>query len=68
MEDAGSIRSYWGDEEHGARRRYYTLTDEGRILLKQQREDWEKAKYLLDRLILGENEKKTGGESHEQSV
>ena len=30
LETAGYIRSYWGDEMSGARRRYYALTNEGR--------------------------------------
>ena len=29
LEAAGCIRSYWGDEQSGARRRYYSLTDVG---------------------------------------
>ena len=29
LESAGYIRSYWGDEMSGARRRYYALTDAG---------------------------------------
>ena len=30
LESAGFIASYWGDEDQGARRRYYRLTDTGR--------------------------------------
>ena len=30
MESSGYIRSYWGDETIGARRRYYCLTENGK--------------------------------------
>ena len=29
LEEAGCIRSYWGDEATGARRRYYAITEAG---------------------------------------
>ena len=35
LEEAGYIRSYWGDELSGARRRYYALTSQGREKLLQ---------------------------------
>ncbi len=51
LESAGLITSYWGDETTGARRRYYAITSEGRILYRQNRQDWEEAKVLIDTLI-----------------
>ena len=51
MESAGWITSYWGDETTGARRRYYAITPEGRNYYKQNRQDWEEAKRLIDKLI-----------------
>jgi len=51
LESAGLITSYWGDETTGARRRYYAITPEGRILYRQNRQDWEEAKILIDTLI-----------------
>ena len=51
LELAGLIRSYWGDQESGARRRYYSITDEGRSVYWQSKVDWEKAKELIDGLI-----------------
>ncbi len=51
LESAGLITSYWGDETTGARRRYYAITPEGRILYRQNRQDWEEAKVLIDTLI-----------------
>ena len=52
LEQAGSIISYWGNETTGARRRYYTITPEGRKLYEQNKQDWKEAKKLIDALIL----------------
>lgn len=54
LEDGGYIYSYWGDEDTGARRKYYTLTALGRQMLKKNREDWHEAKGIIDKLIEGE--------------
>ena len=51
LETAGYIRSYWGDEMSGARRRYYALTNEGREKLLQDCEAWQETKRLIDRLL-----------------
>jgi DNA-binding PadR family transcriptional regulator len=51
LEQSGYISSYWGDEGIGARRRYYTITQEGRLYYAQSRQDWEEAKIIIDRLI-----------------
>jgi DNA-binding PadR family transcriptional regulator len=53
LENAKLIRSYWGDENTGARRRYYSITDLGRETYEQNRLDWEKAKDVIDKLIDG---------------
>ena len=51
MEENGYIRSYWGDEETGARRRYYSLTEPGREKLEEDREAWEETRRVMDTLI-----------------
>ena len=51
LEAAGYIRSYWGDEMSGARRRYYALTPQGREKLLQDCEAWQETKRLIDRLL-----------------
>ena len=33
LEEAGHVTSYWGDERTGARRRYYRITEAGRLRL-----------------------------------
>ncbi|MDR2115459.1 MAG: PadR family transcriptional regulator [Planctomycetaceae bacterium] len=51
LEKAGLVKSYWGDEETGARRRYYSITDEGKSVYWSSKVDWDKAKELIDGLI-----------------
>ncbi len=51
LEDTGQIRSYWGGEATGARRRYYSITDLGKEAYSQQLGVWEEAKSIIDKLI-----------------
>lgn len=51
LEQAGCITSYWGDQQTGARRRYYSITAIGKAVYNTNREDWETAKQLIDKLI-----------------
>ena len=51
LEQNGLIRSYWGDEGAGARRRYYAVTEEGLLQLKESRLEWEHTRGLLDALV-----------------
>ena len=51
MEENGYIRSYWGDEDTGARRRYYSLTDPGRSKLEEDISVWVETKKVMDSLL-----------------
>lgn len=51
LEQNGLIRSYWGEEGGGARRRYYAVTQAGRSQWEQARRDWEETRAILDALI-----------------
>lgn len=54
LESGGYIISYWGDENTGARRRYYAITKEGKELLQENIKDWNTAKQIIDGLLKGE--------------
>lgn len=54
LEESGYICSYWGDEGSGARRRYYTITPEGRAAYSERKDEWEKSKKIIDVLIQSE--------------
>ncbi|MBR3872912.1 MAG: helix-turn-helix transcriptional regulator [Clostridia bacterium] len=51
LEQSGCIRSYWGDEQTGARRRYYTITEEGQRRLAAECAAWEDTRQMLDLLL-----------------
>jgi PadR family transcriptional regulator PadR len=51
LEADGSITSYWGDETQGGRRRYYRITERGKQVYAENKNNWEYAKRILDTLI-----------------
>lgn len=51
LEQAGYIRTYWGDETVGARRRYYAVTENGRKAYQSYKSEWEEAKTIIDQLL-----------------
>jgi DNA-binding PadR family transcriptional regulator len=53
LESDGFIISYWGDETLGGRRKYYSVTDTGRELFRQNKADWEKTQTILNKLLEG---------------
>lgn len=54
MERDGLIETYWGDEiEGGARRKYYSITPQGREFYNQRVEEWKQINAVLSDLIGG---------------
>ncbi len=51
MEQNDLIRHYWSDNEEGARRKYYKITDKGCVYLKDKCSEWERNKKILDNLL-----------------
>ncbi|SHI10943.1 DNA-binding transcriptional regulator, PadR family [Sporobacter termitidis DSM 10068] len=51
LENDGCISSYWGDGSQGGRRRYYTITDKGKKTYFDNKNNWEYAKRILDKLL-----------------
>jgi len=51
LEADGCISSYWGDETLGSRRKYYTITDRGKELFRQNKADWVKTQEILNKLL-----------------
>ena len=56
-ESAGCIRSYWGDEAVGARRRYYSMTEEGKKRLAEEVQAWHETREVLNRLLEEDGQK-----------
>lgn len=51
LEKQRAIASYWGDQTHGGRRKYYSITDEGRTLLERYIQDWRQTYEIVNRFI-----------------
>ena len=45
------ITSYWGDENSGARRRYYSITEKGKSFYKENQADWQRIQSLVENLL-----------------
>lgn len=64
LEQLGCIASYWGDEQTGARRRYYRITDSGRDRYFELVTEWKSAKKMIDNLIKSEKITSRGEENN----
>ncbi|WP_373284358.1 PadR family transcriptional regulator [Virgibacillus oceani] len=51
LEKEGNITSYWGDANQGGRRKYYKITPIGEKTYKQNKRNWEQAKFILEKLL-----------------
>ena len=51
LEETGFIASYWGNSGAGARRRYYTITPEGRENCHKLLQEWKETKEIMDKLL-----------------
>ena len=51
LEEAEYITSYWGDENSGARRRYYSITEKGKKYLEENKNDWTKIQTTLEKVL-----------------
>ncbi|GEP20069.1 PadR family transcriptional regulator [Pediococcus argentinicus] len=54
LEKNQDIEGYWGDETQGSRRKYYRITDHGKSALKENIENWNFSKRIIDQLLQGE--------------
>lgn len=53
LEQNGLVSSYWGDENAGGRRKYYTITDMGKKHIKNLKIQWEQVKEIVDIFVKG---------------
>ena len=51
LEELGYIASYWGGSGAGARRRYYTITAQGKEACFRLLEEWKETKEIMDKLL-----------------
>lgn len=53
LEKQGYILSYWGDESHGGRRKYYHITESGKAAYERALAEWLHAQKIITMLLLG---------------
>ncbi|MDP4133622.1 MAG: PadR family transcriptional regulator [Bacillota bacterium] len=53
METDNLITTYWGDEDEGARRKYYSITQKGKDVYAQKVKEWQEINVVLNNLIGG---------------
>lgn len=51
LETQGFVTSYWGGTAGGGRRKYFSLTEDGRAIAEQNRSEWEYSRTIIDSLI-----------------
>ncbi len=61
LEEAGHVSFYWGDEQTGARRRYYRITAGGRVAYERYRSEWNEAVAVITTLIAQDEVEKEDG-------
>ena len=57
LEEQGYIASYWGGSGAGARRRYYTITNQGKEASHRLLAEWNETKEIMDKLLEMREEK-----------
>ena len=50
LEKEGCLESRWVTPDGGRRRRYYSVTDKGRTALVQEKEQWQEANSLMEKI------------------
>lgn len=51
LEKQKAISSYWGNESYGGRRKYYSITKEGKDLFKKYIQDWKQMSMIIEKFI-----------------
>ncbi|MBD1379011.1 PadR family transcriptional regulator [Metabacillus arenae] len=55
LENQGYISSYWMDMEKGPARKYYKVTNDGKLLLQKKTSEWTKFVSMINKVINNEN-------------
>jgi DNA-binding PadR family transcriptional regulator len=53
LEADGIIEAYWSDSEEGRKRKYYKITDKGRLHMEEKKEEWSVFSNTVNK-VLGE--------------
>lgn len=53
LEKEGAIESYWVEKADTRKRKYYRLTKEGKVLLKERTREWKDFREVMDQVLSG---------------
>ncbi|MBO9128789.1 PadR family transcriptional regulator [Bacillus sp. 165] len=53
LETNGYAQSYWDESVEGGRRKYYKITDEGKTVLEEKKDEWTFFKTIMDHFLKG---------------
>jgi PadR family transcriptional regulator, regulatory protein PadR len=53
LEADGIIEAYWNDSEEGRKRKYYKITDKGRLYMEERKEEWSVFSKTVDKVLGG---------------
>ncbi|MDO7786575.1 PadR family transcriptional regulator [Desulforamulus aquiferis] len=53
LESDGMVEAYWSDDNGSRQRKYYRITEKGRLQLEEKRKEWVVFRSTVDR-VLGE--------------
>lgn len=65
LEQHDAVSSFWGNETHGGKRKYYSITEEGKLVLNRSIQDWVNTTKIVNRFIQEESEDSV---SYEQNM
>ncbi|MFL0248412.1 PadR family transcriptional regulator [Candidatus Clostridium stratigraminis] len=52
LENENLVEAYWFESEEGRKRKYYKLTDKGRLSLKEKEKEWDLFRSTVDKVLL----------------
>lgn len=51
LENMKLVESYWQDSTDGPKRKYYKLTDKGKLVLNDQKNEWQQFQHAMNQLV-----------------
>ena len=51
MEGEGMVECYWTETDSGRKRKYYKITQKGKVCLKEKQEEWKTFRSAVDKVI-----------------
>jgi PadR family transcriptional regulator, regulatory protein PadR len=52
LENESLVEAYWSESEEGRKRKYYKLTDKGKLQLKEKKKEWDLFRSTVDTVLL----------------